>query len=384
MPSRAAGVPAEMSFGEMNLRVFRGKPLPHVLFQPRFEPWYAWHQTFGGLPERYQGVSVRDVYDEVGCSMRYVHYYTGMPSPVVSSPSPEVEIHEQEKGALRVCVYVTPYGELVETHRHTVDDTWRKVGFPVRRPDQLRALRWLCEHTHYAFSAEAFQQGSAYVGARGEPQFYVPKSPYQALAQLWMRLEDLIYALADAPAEVEATMTAIDAAYDPLYEGIVSSGEVRIVNFGENIHEQLLSPRYLERYLLPFWEKRAGQLHGAGIYSHVHIDGSFRSLLPFLRHLPFDGLEALTPAPQGDVTLYELSEQIGAKILLDGIPAVLFMPPYSRDELMHTLERLVALFSPRLIVGISDELPEGADMEGLERVRLVADWCRSHAYARED
>ena len=29
-----------MNFREMNLRVFQGKPLPHVFFQPRFEPWY--------------------------------------------------------------------------------------------------------------------------------------------------------------------------------------------------------------------------------------------------------------------------------------------------------------------------------------------------------
>ena len=128
---------------------------------------------------------------------------------------------------------------------------------------------------------------------------------------------------------------------------------------------------------MPFWERRAGQLHAAGIYSHVHIDGFFHNLLPFLKDLPFDGIEALTPTPQGDVALEEIAAHIGDKVLLDGLPAVLFMPPYSREELLAAVERTVALI-PRLILGISDELPEGADMEGLERVRLVADWCRRH------
>jgi hypothetical protein len=109
----------------------------------------------------------------------------------------------------------------------------------------------------------------------------------------------------------------------------------------------------------------------------MHLDGYFHSLLPTLKDLPFDGIEALTPVPQGDVELEEMKEHIGDKILLDGIPAVCFMPSFSREELMAITEKVVALFSPRLVLGISDELPEGTDAEGIERVRMVADWCHT-------
>jgi hypothetical protein len=34
------------SFREINLRIYQGLPLPHVFFQPRFEPWYDWHRRF--------------------------------------------------------------------------------------------------------------------------------------------------------------------------------------------------------------------------------------------------------------------------------------------------------------------------------------------------
>ena len=90
------------------------------------------------------------------------------------------------------------------------------------------------------------------------------------------------------------------------------------------------------------------------------------------------GIEALTPLPQGDVTLDEMAEAMGDKILLDGIPAVFFMPQYSVEELMSAVERVVALFHPRLVLGISDELPEGTDETALERVELVSRWCREH------
>ena len=39
-----------MTFKEMNLRVFQRKPIPHVFFQPRFEPWFDWHRQFNSLP----------------------------------------------------------------------------------------------------------------------------------------------------------------------------------------------------------------------------------------------------------------------------------------------------------------------------------------------
>ena len=40
-----------MNFREMNLAVFQRKCVPHVFFQPRFEPYVAWQRRFGRLPE---------------------------------------------------------------------------------------------------------------------------------------------------------------------------------------------------------------------------------------------------------------------------------------------------------------------------------------------
>ncbi len=367
-----------MTFREMNLRVFRGQPIPHVFFQPRMEPWFAWHGIFNALPEAYRGMDVRGFYDACDCSMRTFDYYTDLSSPVSVAYDEAVRLHETTEGNVKTRVFSTPLGELVERQHLTRDQTWRVVDFAVGGPDDLRALLWLQQHTTYTFSPQAFQQGSAFVGERGVPQFWVPKSPYQALAQWWMKLADLVYAIADAPALVADVMQAIDASYDPLYEQITACPDVQIVNFGENIHDSLFSPAWFERYLLPWYTRRAGQLARAGIHTHVHLDGYFRSLLPYLKDLPFDGIEALTPEPQGDVSLEEMAAHMGDKILLDGIPAVLFMPTYSREELMATVERVVELFHPRLVLGVSDEVPEGADAEAIERVKLVAAWARAH------
>jgi hypothetical protein len=366
---------------EMNLRVFSGEPLPHVFFQPRFEPWFDWHRQFGTLPEYLEELSLPEAYDLIGGSMRTVHYYTGQPDPVEIAYDDEVRIAEEQEGEWLRARFDTPHGPLFEAHRFTVDRTWRRVEYLAKGAGDLPALLWLLQRRHFRFSAEKFEQGAAYIGERGVPQFWVPKSPYFALAQQLMKYEHFIYALADQRPIVEEIMEAIDASYDELYVGLTAADRpqaLQILNFGENVAMAYLSQRYYEQYVLPWYVKRSGQLRQAGIYTHIHIDGYFRGLLPYLADMPFDGLEALTPDPQGDVTLEEMAAHMGDKVLLDGIPAVLFLEHYPREALQRCVERVVELFHPRLVLGISDELPEGGGEESFERMRWVAEWCRGH------
>lgn len=365
-----------MTLKEMNVAIFEGKQIPHVLFQPRIEPWYEWHKQFNKLPARYKDKSLLELYDDLGLSMRYVHYYTGMPHPVRREYTKAVTIVDTPEGDSRTIVIDTPHGELAQRLKLTVDKTWWVVDFAVKTLRDLKKLRWLYENTTFTFDKEDFEKGSRFIGSRGEPQFYVPHSPYQSLCIEWMKVADFIYALNDVPEEVEGLMKAIDDSYDSLYEQIISYGKVRIVNFGENIDANLLSPKYFQQYLIPFYQKRSNQLREAGTYTHIHIDGSFKPLLTHLKSLPFDGLEALTPLPQGDVTLEEIKDHIADKVLLDGIPSILFLPHFPQEQLEECVEKLVDMFHPRLVLGVSDELPEGADEQSIERIKWVSDYCR--------
>lgn len=365
-----------MTHREMNFNVFAGIPNSEVFFQPRIEPWFDLNAGRGTLSPRYQGKSVRDFYDDLGVSMRYMHYYTGMPYPVDCINSERVRTTRREDGNDATITIETPAGRLVERVRLTQDGAWRTVEHAVKDRKDLATLRSYFENTTYRFNRESFRLGSEFLGDRGEPQFWVPRSPYQALALDWMTLDDLMTALAEEPGAVRSTMDAIDASYDELYRGITGAGCVRILNFGENIDINWMSPAYFEEFHMPFYARRCGQLSAAGIRIHAHIDGSFRPLLPLLKRLPFDGIEALTPLPQGDVELEAIREAIGGKVLLDGLPAVLFLPHFDDEAVMEFTERVVRLFHPRLVLGISDEFPQGAPEECLDRVRWVAERCR--------
>ena len=367
-----------MTLREQNLRVFQRESLPSVFFQPRFEPWVDWHNKYGGLPEELEGKTLREAYDMIGASMRTVNYYTGQPSPIDVSYDDTVKVSQREDEETVETIYETPAGILSEKSKLTVDGTWRVIEFPAKSAKDLSALLHLVTHRRFSYNKEAYQSGKAFISDRGEGHFWVPKSPWFALAQQLMRYEDFVFAVIDCPDQIAEIMESIDRSYDGMYEQLCSAEEVNILNFGENIADAYLSPGYYETYMQPWYEKRSGQLRDAGIFTHIHIDGNFRNLLPYLKDIPFDGLEALTPTPQGDVELDEMAEAMGDKILLDGIPAVYFLTHHSREEMQACVERLVELFHPRLVLGVSDELPEGSTAEGWERLKWVADYAKQY------
>jgi hypothetical protein len=362
---------------ERNLFVFQRKPVHGVFFQPRFEPWFWLSRQNGTLPAHVRDLSLFDLYDRLGASMRTLDFYTGLKGPLISTCAPEVKILEHRDGNTLRKRIDTPHGTLYESFLFNSDKVWRRIEFPAKAPADLKALRWLLARQSVRFDPAIYAASSAAIGDRGEAHFWVPKSPYFAMAQVYMKYEDFVYALADCPREMEETFKVIDATYDPLYADLTRPGPLRIVNFGENVAMAYLSIEYFERYVLPWYEARAAQLRAAGVFTHVHIDGYFRPLLPYLASLPFDGLEALTPTPQGDVTIEEMREYIGDKILLDGIPAVLFLNHYPLEALQECVEKIVKSFHPRLVLGVSDEFPEGADAHGFAKLEWLADWCRS-------
>ena len=104
---------------------------------------------------------------------------------------------------------------------------------------------------------------------------------------------------------------------------------------------------------------------------YSHWDGDCKPLLPYARETGLDGIEAITPWPQGDVTIEEIKAGLGDEMfLLDGIPAVYFDDTFPVETLEACTRQLIELFAPKLVLGISDEISSTGD---IERVRVVGD-----------
>jgi hypothetical protein len=196
----------------------------------------------------------------------------------------------------------------------------------------------------------------------------MPRMNVQCLYIEKMGVEKGIYALYDWTDAMEEFFRALEDCHDRLID-VINASPIDLINFGENIHADTLTPELFEKYHLPACQHRCDRLHSAGKFVSSHWDGNCAPLLPYAKETGLDGFEAITPAPQGDVTLRQIKEALGDNLfLMDGIPAIFFDKTFSVAQLEACARELIDLFAPKLLLGISDEISSSGD---IERIRVV-------------
>ena len=215
-----------------------------------------------------------------------------------------------------------------------------------------------------------FELVAGEVGDLGASTIYMPRMNVQNLYLDKMGIKNGIYAFYDYPDTVEAYFRALEESHDRLIE-LINISPIDIINFGENVHSGTLSPRLFEKYHLPACQRRCDKLHSAGKFVSSHWDGDCKPLLKYTIETGLDGIEAITPQPQGDVSIEDIKVGLGDELfLLDGIPAVYFDDLYPVEMLVESVHKLIDLFAPRLVLGISDEISSTGD---IDRIRIVGE-----------
>ena len=98
--------------------------------------------------------------------------------------------------------------------------------------------------------------------------------------------------------------------------------------------------------------------------------------LPYARRCALDGIEAITPLPQGDVTVEQVKAALGDEVfLIDGLAALLFSDVYPLADLKAQTQQVLHLFEGQLVLGISDEFPSDGNLDRILTVRdMVEDF----------
>lgn len=232
----------------------------------------------------------------------------------------------------------------------------------------MRVFTWLLDNAGWQWDQAQYEFAQAKWGRMGAPTMYLPRVTVQDLYINTMGVEPAIYALYEWGDVVEDYFKALNANHLRLIEQINAS-PFKIINFGDNLHCETLSPALFEEHVLPAYHERTNALHAGGKWVCSHWDGKVKALLPFAKVCGLDGIEAITPLPQGDVTLEETKEALGDEVfLIDGIPAIYFDKEFDEDELLACAENVIKLFAPKLMLGISDEMSSRGE---IERIRLV-------------
>lgn len=360
-------IPKDMSLLELNRAVIRRQAGGKTIWQPRIGCWLDDRAHDGrSLGEGYEGLSDIGLYEKLGCSDRMyvfnrciqIHY------------DPSVRVTEKQTGPLtREIRMDTPVGSVWsvvkgnESNYGVMPAKWL-----AETEEDLKVLCYIEAGMTYGFDQREYDQLYAERAHLGLPTIYLPRTSIQKLYLDVMGVEETVFALADYPDTVREYCRVLTENQRKLLE-VVCRSPFEWVNFGDNLHCGTLPPALFEEYVLPVYQERNEVLHRAGIFTTSHWDGNCKTLLPYAKETGLSGIEAVTPEPQGDVTLAEVKEHLGDDVfLVDGIAAVLFSDYYPEEMLKAQVEEALHLFEGQLVLGISDELPS----DGLlERVRLV-------------
>lgn len=126
----------------------------------------------------------------------------------------------------------------------------------------------------------------------------------------FMGFENTLYNFFDYPNETAHFMEVINETDNPMLK-MVAESPVEIINFGDNMDQNFLSPRIMEEWIIPEYQRRADYLKKYGKFLHAHFDGNVKTLLPYLKMTKLDGIEALTPLPQACKNIFTQSYSWG-------------------------------------------------------------------------
>ena len=357
-----------MTMKERLLAPFRGLAADHPAWAADLSYWYAAAEISGALPREYAG---RDGYRKLHADLGVAYYYD-YDSHLFDVRFDGVELTEELSPRERTRRWRTSRGTLTE-HWCFLEaaSCWARDTYAVTTDRDLPILLEICGRTRFTPAVHEFLRARDWIGDAGLPVAPVPRSPLPALLTDWCGVERAIYFLMDTPSIMQSIMERIDEANNEAFD-IVVSAPCDLVHFCDNLDSSASTP-FFEGFMREYYERRLALLHAAGKYAVVHLDGRVRGLLPLLASCGFDGVEAITPAPVGDVEIQDL-RGVAANpktVLWGGIPGAMFCAPWTRGQVCAHTERLLECLGGgnRLIVGSADQVPPNGNL----------DYCRAIA-----
>jgi len=361
-----------LDLAQFNLDVAFGRAGGKVIWQPRILCWFT-DKRFANepLPERYRGMTEAEIYRDLGCSNRVYQYGDCFQR----EESNRIGRREEDLDGLHKRRFIeTPAGTLTAVFRKS-ENTWAEVQEEhwVETPEDMKVATWIQDNSTWCWNQETFDRIWKEWGDLGAPCTCIPRVNVENLYLEMMGVENAIFAIVEWGGVVDDYFRALNENHLRMIK-VLNNSPILLANFGDNLHCATLSPKLYERYVLPVYLERAEILHNAGRFTYAHWDGDTKALLPYAKTSGLDGIEAITPVPQGDVTLEEMKAALGDEVyLVDGIPAVLFDHTFPEEDLVECTERIIELFAPKLILGISDEISSTGDIERIRTVGKIVD-----------
>ena len=270
----------------------------------------------------------------------------------------------------------TPIGAI---HRkrlwQQVSYSWNISEWGIRTEQDLRVLGYAMSRLQFRPAWDRYQRMLAAAGDLGVLYMPLPYSAMGHLLSYWMGVERTIFAAADSPGVLAEVVSEINLNLLGLID-LLCAGPAEVIVLGDNFSSDVQSPRFFRRWSADFYGEVFRRLRAAGKRSAVHVDGKLSGLLGEFARLGADCIDAVTPAPMGDLTPAQCRAEAGPDLILSGgVPPPLWVEPSTDDDFRRSVLAWLEIrkLSPRLVAAAGDQVPPCTPEHRIEMMRELVE-----------
>ena len=380
--------------------VLRGEKPDRLPFLDRLEVWHKAHQRAGTLPERYQTLSLTEVYRATGMGQQKFMAPYGLRLrgvEVIATFEGQEVFHETEpifesfpgmwdvvatdRPGKTVTQLITRIGRLQVQHE-VLPETVAMGADPylgehlIKESADYATVAHILERAEFVPRYDEYQADVAHVGEHGYVVPLLHRIPFQQVLLEYLGEVNLFYALHDSPAEIAGLLELLDRQMVDILQRLAGLAAL-YVEFPDNLHGGMTNPRLFARYCLSSYQRYTDILHDQGKKVGSHTDGNVKPLLGLLRESGLDVCESISPAPLTPCTFDEIWDTwSGGPLIWGGIPSPLLETRFPERDLENYLDHLLARASDgRIILGIGDLV---LGVNSIDRVKYIAERIESH------
>ena len=286
-------------------------------------------------------------------------------------------IEERRDGDLRHRRISTPKGHLTETWKWsaaTVSDA--PIERLVKGEKELPAYRYYYEHLRFEPDHELAERRRELVEEIGVVLCYTPRSPFMRMVAIDAGIENVLNAFVNAQDEFEETLGVMKRVLDNAVD-IAVQGPADIIMIPENLSSEVVGPNFFEKYMKEYQTDWVDRIHRSGKFSTMHLDGTLRGLLRQEAQIGYTFIEAMTPAPAGDLLVEEWEEYLAGTdvVAWGGLPGAFFAEGTSDTEFDEFVIGVLSVMrkKPRYVLGVADQVPPDGSERRIRRVRELVD-----------
>ena len=287
------------------------------------------------------------------------------------------EVKEWKEGELRYRRIRTPKGTLEECWKWS-DLTYSEAPIVrlVKTVADLPAYRYLFENMRYEPDYDFARKRSRQVGEMGVVLCYLPRTPFMRMVAIDSGIENIVMMYADDPDAFTETFRTLVASEDRSSALAVES-PAEILMMPENLSAEMVGPRFFELFLRDFQTRWSKKIRASGKFSCIHMDGTLKGLLREESGIGLTFIEAMTPAPVGDLRIQEWDRYRDGRevIYWGGVPGSYFTPAVSDQEFDRHVKDLLSVMrrDRRYVLGVADQVPPDGLERRVARVRELVD-----------